>query len=352
MRTAPATLCTLPSGLRRWQPTARLTWPTPAERRLLWAEQQRLTTPTTPETLGKRLYLAQRLYDVLRYEGVPKEDLYSGIPATEAPEYSPGDAVALVNAALLANDVPAACQVVDAFLGQLDRTTRRWFADGSPGNVQTEAWAALERIETVSREGETLRLEGRAGRRPVTLYLSLPAFGGVRLHTEATGFFPVEELAPVTTDSLTGETLRVSGPDSEVILRRGTDWSISISAKSGGPSWRLERGDLGFRFSPEGEVRAVDLQWELGKEEAIYGFGEYFNALNQRGNVLTLWDCDAWEGNYDSCLLNLAYKPIPLLHSTGGYSVFAATAYRVRADVGNADPARCRLTAAGRAAIG
>lgn len=48
------TLATLPSGALRWQRPARLVYPSLAEKRAVWAMQQTLSTPTSPQTLPDR----------------------------------------------------------------------------------------------------------------------------------------------------------------------------------------------------------------------------------------------------------------------------------------------------------
>src|SRR5690606_29547298 len=78
-------------------------------------------------------------------------------------------------------------------------------------------------------------------------------------------------------------------------------------------------------------------------DEVIYGFGERYDHFNQRGNVLTLWGVDDWLG-ITVGLRNQTYKPIPVFHSSKGYTVFNNSSYRLRADVGKTQSDILRLS--------
>ena len=91
---------------------------------------------------------------------------------------------------------------------------------------------------------------------------------------------------------------------------------------------------------------AIDYRNSLTPDEVIYGFGEKYDRLNQNGNVLTLWGTDNWVGNGIG-RANTTYKPLPIFHSSKGYMVFDNSSYRLRADIGKADPNQYRLTQLG-----
>ena len=55
---------------------------------------------------------------------------------------------------------------------------------------------------------------------------------------------------------------------------------------------------------------------------------------------------DNWIGNTVG-IPNQTYKPVPVFHSTKGYSVFDNSTYRLRADIGIADSQQYRLTQQG-----
>lgn len=341
-------LITLPSGRLCWQGVAVITWPSPAERQLLWHMQQQLLASTTPETLAARLYLAQRWHDVLRLEGYCFDPAQTVLWSLQPYEYSPESARTAVNTALANNDLPAACKVVDTLLTQYDAASRHWYADESPGNIDADAWTTLDAIDSITPREHDIEMCGHAGKTPVRLYLSCPALGGVRLHAEATGFFHPNAWAELQVNSGDDGSTIISGIDCTIAVQRTAPWSITVTDHATQQArWQLQQGDIAFRFAPGGRVLAVDVQWSLAADEGIYGLGERFNTVNQRGEVASLWAFDAWEATSSFGFENQAYKIVPLLHSTHGYSLFFNSSYRLRADVGNADSQRCRLTAHG-----
>jgi alpha-D-xyloside xylohydrolase len=83
------------------------------------------------------------------------------------------------------------------------------------------------------------------------------------------------------------------------------------------------------------------LHLELGPSEDILGFGEQFNRLVKNGQRLVLRVEDAL-----GTATGLAYKPVPVWHSTAGYLGFLNTGAVVTADVGHSLPSVLRLTVA------
>lgn len=346
--TDPATLATTPSGRRHWQATTVYTRPGRDELQTLWAMQQRLSEPTTPETLAPRIYLAQRWHDLLELEGLTMIAELNPVWVLNKDEFVPETARAAVNRALAANDTPGACAVVDRILKVYDKISRTWFADESPGNIRADGWSALDRIDTVSQQGTEVLIQGHAGQTAITFHVTCPASGGMRLRTDPAGFFNPEALAEIRVTKAATGAVSVSGLDSTLVIRPLANWSMTlIDGNSGQERWRLQQGDLRFRFNKDGVVQAVDVQWPLATDEGIYGFGEYWNSLNQRGNTLTLYAQNCADAISNDKFGNSAYKPIPLMHSTNGYSLFFDTSYRLRADVGCNDPQRCRITSQG-----
>ncbi|MGG5261141.1 TIM-barrel domain-containing protein [Phycicoccus avicenniae] len=75
------------------------------------------------------------------------------------------------------------------------------------------------------------------------------------------------------------------------------------------------------------------LNLELGPDEDVLGFGEQFGRLVKNGQLLTLRSEDACGTG-----TGLAYKPVPLWHSSFGYTGFLNTGAVVTADVGHSRP--------------
>ena len=86
---------------------------------------------------------------------------------------------------------------------------------------------------------------------------------------------------------------------------------------------------LGFTTDAEGCVTDCFDTWYMYTDEAFYGFGEKFNAFNQRGQKVTVWQRDAQSTNSD-----ISYKGMPYFVSSTGYSVLLNTFTRTHFNMG------------------
>lgn len=75
------------------------------------------------------------------------------------------------------------------------------------------------------------------------------------------------------------------------------------------------------------------LNLELGSDEDVLGFGEQFGRLVKNGQLLRLRSEDACGTG-----TGMAYKPVPVWHSSRGYTGFVNTGAVVNADVGHSRP--------------
>jgi alpha-D-xyloside xylohydrolase len=91
--------------------------------------------------------------------------------------------------------------------------------------------------------------------------------------------------------------------------------------------------------SDAGTTSQTTLHLELGTDEDILGFGEQFNRLVKNGQQLVLRSEDALGTG-----TGLAYKPVPVWHSSAGYTGFLNTGAVVTADVGHSRPSVLGLT--------
>ena len=98
----------------------------------------------------------------------------------------------------------------------------------------------------------------------------------------------------------------------------------------------------GFPMAPAVMARdgKITLNLEIAPGEEILGFGEQFGPLVKNGQELTLRVEDALGTG-----TGLAYKPVPVWHSTAGYTGFVNTGAVVTADVGHHRPSVLSLTA-------
>jgi hypothetical protein len=331
-------LCQLPSGIFRWQRPLVAMDPDIEVRRQIWEMQSSLSTPTSQNNLAQRLYLTQCWMDLLMQEGftpVPgmwgilKQDL-SSTPLRQR-----------VNAAFQKRDMEAACRLLDRYLGDLDAMSRWWYADGSPGNIRDGEWLPVAEIEDIEVHGKLLHMRCLAGSRQISLTLSLPATGGIRIHGEQEGYWKPDNLLPLSLTRGSG-SYSVKAGDTKVVIHQ-KPMAIVFYDGAGREVTQIGRKGLAFRFDSDGKILASDFRGRLDSNEVIYGFGEKYDHFNENGNVLTLWGTDNWVGN-GLGRANTTYKPLPIFHSSKSYMVFINSPYRLLADVGKTLSGRYRLT--------
>ena len=157
-------------------------------------------------------------------------------------------------------------------------------------------------------------------------------------------FVAVQTAGAITTvDTALGHVLRLRGDGARV------DWSFdpedvdSDSEKGADLNVRLEDGDLvvdvsgrsivltapHWQVSGEEEVRAVTLAWRLGTEEALFGGGERYDRLNQRGRTPDVRVYEEYKGQGAR-----TYFPLPWIMSDRGYAISIASRDRVQFDLG------------------
>jgi alpha-glucosidase (family GH31 glycosyl hydrolase) len=347
VQTAGLGLITLPSGIQRWDRRAVVQHATTAECRELANLQQELaSSPTTKVNLAGRVRLAEIWYDLLTQEGF---SFYrdSGQWRMNPGQPDPWDGRHQFNEALRSGDISAASGILDSLLQHFGEVSSSWFADGTPGNVREIAWAPVTSIVSGAVVNNELVLRIHAGKDTDDLIVSFPSLGGVRIHGPAKGYFAPAALAPIQFTQ-TRDRIRAAANHLTVDVVFKNAWHIDVrSADSSQPVWTLREGDLSVLHDDKATIQGIDLRGDLHPAEKIFGLGERFDALDQRGKVLTLWQTDAWESTVLGGLSNQAYKPIPFWHSTTGYSVFWNTAYSIRADFGATQPDRYRITAQG-----
>ena len=86
---------------------------------------------------------------------------------------------------------------------------------------------------------------------------------------------------------------------------------------------------LGFSTDASGRPTDCFDTWYMYTDEAFYGFGEKFNAFDQRGRSVTVWQRDAQSTNSD-----VSYKGMPYFMSSMGYSVLMNTYSRTHFNMG------------------
>ena len=90
-------------------------------------------------------------------------------------------------------------------------------------------------------------------------------------------------------------------------------------------------------------THARGLRWltaGLRPQEALFGLGEHFGALNRRGQAFASWNVDAFGVRSDR-----AYKNVPLLLSSLGYAAFFDMTAPLYYDLGQVSVAAWQVTA-------
>jgi alpha-glucosidase (family GH31 glycosyl hydrolase) len=341
VRAAQTTLCRLPSGTLRWQRPAQLTYPDAKTVRQIWQMEQSLDAPTDTNNFAQRLYLTRCWINLLTLEGF---NFRAGIGSIAKRHMEPATVRRKINNDLRKKRTRRAYQLLDIFLRKLDRTSRDWFADSSPGDILTNEWQPISKLDGLEIKGHVLCMHGVAGEHRVDLHLSLPKTGGVRIYGDDEGYFKPDALLPLNLFQSTNScSIKTAGGK---ITIGENPFVISFFDATGNLTTRIAPNAIAFRFDSNGKVAAVDFKNHLGTNEVIYGFGERYDRFNENGSVLTLWGIDDWVGNTVG-LMNETYKPIPILHSSCGYMIFDNSTYRLRADIGKSSSNQYRLTQQG-----
>ena len=101
--------------------------------------------------------------------------------------------------------------------------------------------------------------------------------------------------------------------------------------------------DIRMRYHHRPSGYARGLAWltaRLRPDEALFGLGEHFGAMNRRGQAFAAWTSDAYGIRSDR-----AYKNLPLLISSQGYAVFFDMTSPFYYDLGQASTAAWQATA-------
>ncbi|KRE60959.1 TIM-barrel domain-containing protein [Nostocoides sp. Soil756] len=184
---------------------------------------------------------------------------------------------------------------------------------------------------------------------PATVRLTLAPSDSAALDDDGTGLGIVVDPDPAPVP------LRVEEGEDEVVvtadrvrLRVGRHpFTLTVEDSGSGEvllrSAHRLRQVAGLMMAPTALVDAsgLSLNLELSPDEDVLGFGEQFGRLVKNGQRLVLRSEDACGTG-----TGLAYKPVPVWHSTTGYTGFLNTGAVVTADVGHQRPSVLGLTVA------
>jgi alpha-D-xyloside xylohydrolase len=176
---------------------------------------------------------------------------------------------------------------------------------------------------------------------PSVLRLTLAPVGAPVLDDDGTWLGIVTDPAPAPTALAldeTAETIVVSTPGARLRIGKAPFTVVLEDPATGRILLRSAhrlRQVAGLMMAPTAvaDEGGLTLNFELAPDEDILGFGEHFGRLVKNGQRLTLRSEDACGTG-----TGLAYKPVPVWHSTAGYTGFVNTGAVVTADVGHERP--------------
>lgn len=195
----------------------------------------------------------------------------------------------------------------------------------------------LPNLELPDLDGECWQLRVTAhGARTVRLLLA-PA--GHRVFDERSSWLGIVTNDDRTSIRVTEDDAQVvvSGDEFKVIVGRHP-FAVRLENRAGRTILRTAerlRQVAGFPLAPPVVTGddGVAVNFELGFAEDILGFGEQFGRLVKNGQQIVLRSEDALGTG-----TGLAYKPVPVWHSTAGYAGFINTGATINVDVGHTRP--------------
>lgn len=170
----------------------------------------------------------------------------------------------------------------------------------------------------------------------LSLSVAFPADGGIRVFGERSGFFEPGAYREIAYETVP-DGIRLSASDETAVFRSsGAEWEL-VTLKDGAESAALSSENLFFGYK-DGEIARIKYCFPIADGELLYGLGERFNAVNQNGYTVTLWNHDpTYHTAGETGDKTDSYANVPVLHSTDGYTLFFNSTYYAEADIGYTD---------------
>lgn len=194
-------------------------------------------------------------------------------------------------------------------------------------------------------------------RKTVTMYITFPENGGVRIRNGKEGAFAPSGLCDIQYEEIDETRFRMTGNGTSVVFQSTSSvWAIEVydrngefktALRSGCGTWDPSDFKIGVNID---EVPALyRIFMPIAEGEEFFGFGERFNGVKQERNRLLMWNVDAitssndyTELSDDNCEKTQAYKNVPLVHSTKNYSMFFNSYLPITFDTGYSFPNKFR----------
>lgn len=189
-------------------------------------------------------------------------------------------------------------------------------------DVKLQTWGSLKGIKQT-------KMVCVLGYERENIYVQFPRIGGVRLKNDHEGFFCPEGLLDITYTEQNGVVTAKAG---ETTVQVDADGSITVLNAAGTAVLTLAASSV--QYGENGVDARTVLTLPHERDEVVYGFGERFNAFDQSGHTLPLWNVDTIyhvapaEGDKVE-----SYQNVPFFHSTKGYALFYNCAANATADL-------------------
>lgn len=219
-----------------------------------------------------------------------------------------------------------------------------------PVKPDVRQWHRVSQITERHKGDDVYTLTAGINGSPTKFYISFPDEGGFRLYTDVDGVFQPEALEKIaySTDAA-GHTVLTASDGTTVTVKEAADGFALMVAQGKKELVTLNSSDMEFGYDINGELVQVRTTTALHSDEQLYGFGQRFNAVNQVGYKLMLWNLDAAYHASDSEMTTKtnSYINVPIIHSTKGYTLFLNSQYCVDADLGATDKTKYVLESYG-----
>ncbi|RLC67731.1 MAG: glycosyl hydrolase family 31 [Chloroflexi bacterium] len=238
------------------------------------------------------------------------------------------------------------------------RVTYRLYASRGDRRLESDAfsfvvagWCSIEDVVEYHLASDCLELEcecSNPGWRPrVTLTFPAPHVLQLRLAASATGSRerssperpptagrrPADVTMTYRVLEETAERIVVVTQDLRVAIHR-RPYGLEVSTRDGS-SILVEEGPLAWLAGEDNQALRVHQTFASPPGEAFYGFGERYNALDQRGNTLDVRVFDQYKSQGKR-----TYLPVPFSLSSRGYGLYLATNRHVAYDLAASRPDR------------
>lgn len=193
-------------------------------------------------------------------------------------------------------------------------------------------------IGNVSCTDTAFSFETTVSGKVLPLYITFPSVGGIRLSGEKKGFFEPSGNKKITFNKVSSGYEIVADGEKALLEADNSSWRL-ITYKNGKSSVCVDSSKILFGYKTDGTLGRIKYTFPISSGEFFYGLGERFNAVNQNGYTVTLWNHDPTYHSAGSTGDRTdSYANVPLLHSTNGYTLFFNSTYNAEADIGYTEP--------------